>query len=574
MYKDKFNVPVLLIVFNRPDTTFKVFEQIKKCKPSKFFISADGPREGVAKDKEKCNQVREIIGQVDWNCEVKTLLSEHNLGCKIAVSSAIDWFFKSEEKGIILEDDTLPHPTFFRFCEELLEYYKDNKRIMMISGDNFQFGRTFMEYSYYFSSYTHIWGWATWRRAWNYYDVDMKLWPKIRDGRLLFNILDNKKEVSYWKNIFEMVYKGGKNTWDYQWLFSCWLQSGLTIVPRVNLVSNIGFGEMSAHTKEKSILANLESKEIIFPLLHPPYVSRNVIADKFDDKTTFSSKPLYKKIVNKIYSLLDGFRINLSSSIVQGSGQCPSCGHGKISVYSRALPVWRCLSCGLLFKDISLSESIKIYKNAWSDLRNHKDETGATTPELARIYSKKLIKSLGLRDLAGLKILDFGAGRGDMLIALSELGADVYGVELFGYEYLKSKNLTIFRQIEEIPKGLLFDGIIANDVIEHLFYPWDAIKQLYGLLNSNGWLYIATPNAKSFNAKVFRSRWREFYNSGHIRFFNSSCIELIFTKLGIVRYKRLNWFVKYRSNPLAILTHFVLQLFQLDGVLRYILRKY
>lgn len=266
--------------------------------------------------------------------------------------------------------------------------------------------------------------------------------------------------------------------------------------------------------------------------------------------------------------------INLSLSILQGGELCPYCGDKKINTYNRALSVWRCLSCGLLFKNVLLNETIKINKNAWLDLCRHKDETGATSPELAKIYSKKLIESLGLRDLAGLKIMDFGAGRGDMLTAFSELGADVYGVEPFGYEYLKSKNFKVFRQIEEIPKELIFDGIVANDVIEHLFYPWDSIKQLCGLLSSKGWIYIATPNTKSFNALVFGPCWREFYNSGHIRFFNPGCIESIFTKFGgVIKFKRLRWFVEYKNNPLVFFVHFVLQLFQLDGVLRYILRK-
>jgi len=253
--------------------------------------------------------------------------------------------------------------------------------------------------------------------------------------------------------------------------------------------------------------------------------------------------------------------------------KCPACGCGKISVYNKVLPVWRCLSCGLLFKDVSLDESSKINTDAWLNLCNHKDETGATDRELAEIYAEKLIESLGIVNVSGLRILDFGAGRGDMMVVLAELGADVYGVEPFGYEYLKNRNFKIFRQIEDMPEGLFFDGIVANDVIEHLFSPQETIKQLYGHLNSSGWLYIATPNAGSLNAKVFRSNWREFFNPGHIIFFNFRCIESIFARLGIFRYKRLRWFLKYRSNPLAILTHFVLQLFQLDGVLRYILLK-
>lgn len=301
MQKETFNIPILLLIFNRPEMTFKVFEEIRRCSPAKLFIAADGPREGIIQDKEKCSQAREIIERVDWDCEVKTLLREHNLGCKVAVSSGIDWFFKNEEKGIILEDDALPDPTFFRFCEELLEYYKDDKRIMMISGDNFKFGRKRAEYSYYFSRYTLIWGWASWRRAWNYYDIGMKLWPEVRDNNLLFNILDNKRQVSYWSNIFEKSYNDKINAWSYQWLFACWLQNGLTILPKANLVSNIGFGRSGTHTRSRSILSNLETKQATFPLMYSPFVFRDIIGDKLIEKYLYSSSIFFKKIINIIY---------------------------------------------------------------------------------------------------------------------------------------------------------------------------------------------------------------------------------------------------------------------------------
>lgn len=301
MYKNKFNVPVLLMIFNRPDTTFRVFEQIRKFKPSRLFIAADGPRENVVRDKEKCDQARDIAKQVDWDCEVKTLYRDKNLGCGIAPSSAISWFFENVEEGIILEDDCVPNLSFFRFCAELLERYKDDKRIMTISGSNLQFGRKRTEYSYYFSRYTFMWGWASWRRAWNYFDFNMKLWPKVRGERLLFNILGNKRELSFWRNNFDKIYKGEKSIWDYQWLFTCWLQNSLTIVPEVNLISNIGFGNKGTHTKGRSILANLETKDIVFPLLHPPYVFQDVIADRFSRKTVFNPDRFYKKIINILY---------------------------------------------------------------------------------------------------------------------------------------------------------------------------------------------------------------------------------------------------------------------------------
>lgn len=263
----------------------------------------------------------------------------------------------------------------------------------------------------------------------------------------------------------------------------------------------------------------------------------------------------------------------VATNEIKGSKECPFCGHGKTRIFSSALSMLRCVSCGLLFRDISLSETIMINRNAWSDLYNHKNETGATDLRLSRIYAGNLISSLGLKSIKGLKILDFGTGRGDMLVALSELGADVYGVEPFGYEHLKSRGFKVFHEIDAIPKGFLFDGIIANDVIEHVFFPWDVVEKLYGLLNVSGWLYIATPNAGGFNASFFKAHWRELYNQGHIRFFNSACLEGIFTKLGIVEFKRLSWFIKYSNNPLKALVNYFLQFFKLDGVLRYVLLR-
>lgn len=301
MRKDKFNVPVLLLIFNRPDITYRVFEQIRECRPSRLFIAADGPREDVPQDKGKCSQAREITRAVDWDCNVKTLFREKNLGCGIAPCTAVDWFFENVEYGIILEDDCLPHQTFFRFCEELLKYYKNDQRVMTISGSNFQFGRKPIEYSYYFSKYTFMWGWATWRRAWDYFDLNMKVWPKVRDSGLLFNILGDRKEACFWRNNFEQVFTGKKVTWDYQWQFSSWLQNGLTIVPKVNLVSNIGFGDNSTHTKGRSVLAGLEGKEIGLSLVHPPYIFPDKLADKINEKYVFNPSRLYKKIINMTF---------------------------------------------------------------------------------------------------------------------------------------------------------------------------------------------------------------------------------------------------------------------------------
>jgi len=198
--------PVLFLIFNRPNTTQKVFNAIRQAKPKQLFVAADGPRKGKEGEKEKYEQAREIIEQVDWNCEVRTLFREKNLGCKIAASSAIDWFFENVDEGIILEDDCLPSQSFFRFCQELLEYYRDDTRIMMISGNNFQFGKVRGEGSYYFSKYAHVWGWATWRRAWKHYDVNMKNFEDFLKSNQIINIFKIKQQQKYWMKILQLVY--------------------------------------------------------------------------------------------------------------------------------------------------------------------------------------------------------------------------------------------------------------------------------------------------------------------------------------------------------------------------------
>ena len=276
------------MIFNRPDTTQQVFNTIRQVKPEKLLVIADGPRPNVNGEFQKCAATRAIINQVDWDCEVLTHYSDINLGCRHRVSSGLNWVFNTVEEAIILEDDCLPDITFFRFCEELLERYRHDPRIMAISGNNFQFGQNQQEASYYFSRYNHIWGWATWRRAWKFYDLDMKLWPTIKEKQSLQDILENPEIVAYCSRIFQAAYEGF-NTWDYAWTFACWINNGLTILPHVNLVSNIGFREDATHTKRESRFANLPRQAMGFPLRHPTVVMRNRQADDWTKKIMFSS---------------------------------------------------------------------------------------------------------------------------------------------------------------------------------------------------------------------------------------------------------------------------------------------
>ncbi len=302
----RLRTPVLFLIFNRPDTTMQVFEAIRRAQPPRLYIAADGARIDRVGEKEKVQAVRDlVIGSINWDCEVKTLFRDTNLGCKHAVSSAITWFFEHEEMGIILEDDCYPDESFFQFCQELLEKYKDDNRIAMISGNNFQFGKQISQDSYYFSKYTHIWGWASWRRAWNNYDVTMALWPEIRDGHLWRYFFKNIYIYHYWKYIFDKTYRGDNGTWDYQWLFTSWIQNQLTILPSKNLVANIGFGPEAVHTKRKNECANIRCERMEFPLIHPKYIHQNYNADYYTEENSFSGGNPLRKAFRIIKGLIN-----------------------------------------------------------------------------------------------------------------------------------------------------------------------------------------------------------------------------------------------------------------------------
>lgn len=298
--QELFDTPILFIIFKRPETTQQVFKAIRKVKPTRLFVAANAPSANIKSEAELCQETRDILMQVDWDCEVQTLFREQHLDCKVSLSSAIDWFFDNVEKGIILEDDCLPHPTFFRFCEELLEKYRTDERVMMISGDNFQFGRKGDEASYYFSRYTHIWGWASWRRAWRFYDVDLKLWDNPENRKHILRNFSTQAERKIWKLILDKVKDGNIDTWDYQWSFACLTQNALVIIPTVNLISNIGFGLGSTHTTGVSIVANMPTAAMEFPLVHPRLFIRDIDADENVGKLFFRMPSLIRRASGRI----------------------------------------------------------------------------------------------------------------------------------------------------------------------------------------------------------------------------------------------------------------------------------
>lgn len=292
------NTPVLFMIFNRPDTTYEVFESIRKIKPKKLFVSADGPRAGKQGEDEKCRLTRDVIKKIDWDCELHTNFSESNLGCKRGVTKGINWFFDNVEEGIILEDDCFADESFFRLCSELLEKYRGNDRVMHIGGVNFQDGVKRGDASYYFSRYCHVWGWATWKRAWSKYDAAMKNFSGEKYDSDIGGIIPDKEIRGHYRKYFELVKNNQLDTWDYQWVWTVWSNDGLSVIPNVNLVRNIGFGEEATHTTDTSSSLSEIATGYIANIIHP----ENIEADFEADKYTYYRK-MKKSRISKLLGL-------------------------------------------------------------------------------------------------------------------------------------------------------------------------------------------------------------------------------------------------------------------------------
>lgn len=274
--------PVVYIVFNRPRHTRQTFAAIREIRPQCLFIVADGPRPDHPTDVERCRNVREIVANVDWPCTVYRDYAESNLGLKRRVSSGLNWAFKYVDRLIVLEDDCLPHSDFFRFCENSLDRYCNDNRICVVTGNNHQNGRVRGNASYYFSKYPHCWGWATWKRAWKYYQGELPFWSKWKNSGNWIDKIPDRLERQYWASIFDRVERGAIDSWAYPWTCCVWYHNGLTVTPNVNLVTNIGFGPEGTHTIAEEDLEGVPT----YPLgemIHP----RDVILDRRADRYVF-----------------------------------------------------------------------------------------------------------------------------------------------------------------------------------------------------------------------------------------------------------------------------------------------
>lgn len=276
----KIKTPVVFLIFNRPEGTRRVFDAIRAARPPRLLVVADGPRSGHPTDPERCAAVRRLVEKgVDWKCELSTHYAEENLGCGRRVSSGLDWAFSHEEKLIVLEDDCLPDPSFFSFCEELLDRYENEPRVGQICGCLNFVSQLDRKSSYVFSHYDAIWGWASWRRAWRFYDFNIEDWPEVRRSGRLRKVCQSWIEYRRRTELYDRVYERAFNVWGYQWTYAKLANGLLSVMPEKNLIENIGMGPDATHAKVGQF--ELQRLSMEFPLIHPEKVESDAEFDRF-----------------------------------------------------------------------------------------------------------------------------------------------------------------------------------------------------------------------------------------------------------------------------------------------------
>lgn len=280
--------PLLLLWFNRPHLARQVLDRLRTVQPSRLFIAIDGPRTSHPADTRNVADCVSLLDEIDWPCTVITRISPHNQGCKYGVSTAVNWFFEQADEGIILEDDCLPNPTFFSYCADLLDRYRYDERVVHISGANLYGGLPFGPDSYFFSPVPHVWGWASWRRAWQSYDVTMAGFPDFVARGGIDAVITNKRSARFWQRIMLTTYRGTLDNWDHQWVWAIWQQNGLCITPNQNLITNIGYGPDATHTTIHASIANLPT--IPMPTInHPNQLIVNEDALRYASERMFVS---------------------------------------------------------------------------------------------------------------------------------------------------------------------------------------------------------------------------------------------------------------------------------------------
>lgn len=303
------STPVTLLIYNRPELTRRALQGIRAYRPDHLFVIADGARPDDPRDGERCLEARGVIDLVDWPCEVSTEFGATHMGCAARVASGIGHVLSRWPATIVIEDDCVAEPSFFRYAEELLERYAADERVFTVSGDNFQLQRPGGGASYSFSRYAHIWGWATWSRAWKHYDPSMADWPRLRDSGWLEQQFDgDRRAAHYWRGVFDRTASGEIDSWGYRWLFACWLHGGLTAVPEQNLVSNLGFA-----ANRRSAFGRIPTRPLDFPLRHPATVERSRTADRATQKWIFEHPRMFW-MRRAVQAMRDVFRRNRSGA--------------------------------------------------------------------------------------------------------------------------------------------------------------------------------------------------------------------------------------------------------------------
>jgi hypothetical protein len=301
MHNKYCETPVLIICFNRPDHLRELLKALAIVKPANIYVSSDGPKQEREDDHAAVAECRFLIESIDWPCQIRRKFNEHNLGMKKAVISAISWYFSMETEGIILEDDCIPHPSFFEFCTEMLDHYRDNLKVMHIAGTNQQFGKKIGDGSYYFSSFPSIWGWASWRRVWDLYDEEMSAFPKIEAENVLWKLMPNEILVNHLHQVLRSTFEKKSLTWDHQLGITIVANSGLCIVPNVNLITNIGVPKVKVDGQWKEcVVSRIPSKAISKPYQHPTKLIHDMEADINQASWTYEDVDVDEKILFRL----------------------------------------------------------------------------------------------------------------------------------------------------------------------------------------------------------------------------------------------------------------------------------
>ena len=476
---------ILFLIFNRPEVTRQVFEVIRQVRPEKIFIAADGPRENEIGEYELCQQTRAIVtDNIDWPCDLHTLFRDDNAGCKVAVSSAINWFFEHVEGGIILEDDCLPHPDFFQFCSDMLEYYRDDKRIWQINGTCWHRKKLFKNYS--FTSYPLIWGWATWKDRWAQYDYEMNHLDEYLGRSRLNEISRDSAVQTRFADIFKLCREGLLDTWDVQWCLSVFYNRGICICPDCNLVSNIGFGEDATHTKEVGNIAGnrrLEKNNIIKFVQEPKISKRTNCAIERELNYNNNKLPSLKRFYYYLKHMLKFVIINITGAI-----------HFS---------------------------------------RSHKSGSEAIEANVKAF--KKLLKKLLPTDKK-VKILDVGYATGEAVLALKELGySDVHGIDIDQKLIQTATAINIFVEHVVETESYLnslsnsYDVILLIDILEHVPVNKQIsfLKSIFNSLKNNGKLITVVPNAYRPIASAMR-----YGDFTHVCSFSPNSISFVMKNAG------------------------------------------